>query len=84
MHLCFVFDTLCKQVSGICSPGALDTQLDSMPLARQERNVEAGQVTEYEGITYATIKVRPCGLFGRDALCRHAIELKLLCLISPA
>ena len=35
-----------------------------MWLARQEENVEAGQVTEYEGITYATIKVRPCPQVG--------------------
>ena len=51
---------VCKQLSGAASPGAPHTQLDSVRLARQEKNVEAGQVTEYEGITYATIKVRPC------------------------
>lgn len=41
-------------------PRSLHIQLDLVRLARQEENVEAGQVTEYEGITYATIKVRPC------------------------
>ena len=49
-----------------------------MRLARQEKNVEAGQVTEYVGITYATIKVRTCAR-EQHSLSLHAfIKLGLL------
>ena len=55
----FVFDTCEQAAVWVCQPRNVHTQLDPVRLAQQEKNVEAGQVTEYEGITYATIKVCP-------------------------